>query len=102
MSESVMPRQLNTESHVYHISPPFLFHCSNWKMYLFKKPNHLPLYLEIILMFVDESFPVEIKILLFQFKGNLKHLPLPEANLNSLDSVLSPIRKMFSKAHNFF
>lgn len=94
--------QLNTESHVHHLSPLFFFHCSNWKMYLVKKPNHLPFYLDITLMFVDKSFPVSAKILLFQFKEKLKHFPLPEATHSSLDSVSSPIRRMFSRAHKFF
>lgn len=96
-----MPGQFNTESHVHHISPLFFFHCSNSWMYLVKKPNHLPLSLEMTLMFVDKSFPVSAKILLFQFKGNLKHFPLPEATQNSLDSVSSPLRRMFSRAHKF-
>lgn len=54
------------------------------------------------LMFVDKSFPVSVKILLFQFKGKLEHFPPPEATLNSLDSVSSPVRRMLSRAHKFF
>lgn len=101
MSETVMPGQRNTESHIHVFSPLFSFHHSNWKTHLVKKPNHLPLYLEMTNVCGLRS-PVSAKILLFQYKRKLKHFPLLEATHSCLDFFSLPLRRMFSRAHKFF
>lgn len=103
MSESVVPGRLNAESHVHHIFSTIFLSLQQLKdVFSQKSPTTSLFYLEMTLMFVDKSFPVSAKISLFQFKGKLKHFPLPKATHSSLDSVSSPVRRLFSRAHKIF
>lgn len=99
MSEITVPDQLNSESHVHHISLLF-FHCSKCKIHIVKK-TQTPLCRSDCYACGYKLFSVK-KSYHFSSRGSSNTFPLPEATHSSLDPILSPLKRMFSRTHSFF
>ena len=103
MAQIGVPEQLNSESRVRHISPLFFSLQQLKKIYSQKTPNPSPLLLytelTVICLWI-QALQCQLKSYHFSSRGSSN--TFPEATHNSLDPILSPLRRMFSRAHKFF
>lgn len=85
-----------------YFSVIFFFIAAEEKYIESKNPKPLPLYTELVIRLWIQALQCQLKSYHFSSRGSSNTFPLPEATHNSLDPVLSPLRRMFSRAHKFF